>query len=68
MVLPPGIYHCKFMVDGEWRYIPDLPVVTDEMGCVCNLLDVHVSIFTWLLVLQIQKYLIVQIFISDNDF
>ncbi|KAG6760776.1 hypothetical protein POTOM_033956 [Populus tomentosa] len=41
MVLPPGIYHCKFIVDGEWRYIPDLPVVTDEMGCVCNLLDVH---------------------------
>jgi hypothetical protein len=55
-------------VDGEWRYIPDLPVVTDEMGCVCNLLDVHVSIFMWLLVLQIQKHLIVQIFISDNDF
>ncbi|KAJ6384915.1 hypothetical protein OIU77_028171 [Salix suchowensis] len=41
MVLPPGIYHYKFIVDGEWRHIPDLPLVTDEMGCVCNLLDVH---------------------------
>ncbi|XP_059430683.1 SNF1-related protein kinase regulatory subunit beta-1 isoform X2 [Corylus avellana] len=41
MVLPSGIYHYKFIVDGEWRYIPDLPFVADEMGHVCNLLDVH---------------------------
>ncbi|CAK7331923.1 unnamed protein product [Dovyalis caffra] len=41
MVLPSGIYHYKFIVDGEWKYIPDLPFVTDEMGRVCNLLDVH---------------------------
>lgn len=41
MVLPSGIYHYKFIVDGEWRYIPDLPFVADEMGCVCNLLDVN---------------------------
>ncbi|XP_048234050.1 SNF1-related protein kinase regulatory subunit beta-1 isoform X2 [Ricinus communis] len=26
--------------DGEWRYIPDLPFVADEMGRICNLLDV----------------------------
>ncbi|XP_011016792.1 PREDICTED: SNF1-related protein kinase regulatory subunit beta-1-like [Populus euphratica] len=41
LVLPSGIYHYKFIVDEEWRYIPDLPSVTDEMGRVCNLLDVH---------------------------
>jgi len=41
MVLPSGIYHYKFIVDGEWRYIPDHPFVADEMGHVCNLLDVH---------------------------
>uniref|UniRef100_A0A2N9FGB7 Association with the SNF1 complex (ASC) domain-containing protein n=1 Tax=Fagus sylvatica TaxID=28930 RepID=A0A2N9FGB7_FAGSY len=41
LVLPSGIYHYKFYVDGEWRYIPDLPFVADEMGHVCNLLDVH---------------------------
>ncbi|WCJ27545.1 SNF1-related protein kinase regulatory subunit beta-2 [Euphorbia peplus] len=40
MVLPSGIYHYKFIVDGEWRYIPDLPCVTDQLGHVCNLLDV----------------------------
>jgi hypothetical protein len=44
MVLPSGIYHYKFIVDGEWRYIPDHPFVADEMGHVCNLLDVHVGV------------------------
>ncbi|OMO91472.1 hypothetical protein COLO4_18344 [Corchorus olitorius] len=41
LVLPSGLYHYKFIVDGEWRYIPDLPFVADETGHVCNLLDVH---------------------------
>ncbi|KAJ7964905.1 SNF1-related protein kinase regulatory subunit beta-2 [Quillaja saponaria] len=41
LVLPSGIYRYKFFVDGEWRYIPDLPFITDEMGHVCNLLDVN---------------------------
>ncbi|KDP46000.1 hypothetical protein JCGZ_14907 [Jatropha curcas] len=41
LVLPSGIYHYKFIVDGEWRYIPELPCVADEMGRVCNLLDVN---------------------------
>ncbi|KAE9462092.1 hypothetical protein C3L33_06008, partial [Rhododendron williamsianum] len=40
LVLPAGIYHYKFIVDGDGRYIPDLPFVADEMGHVCNLLDV----------------------------
>ena len=46
LVLPSGVYHYKFIVDGEWRYIPDLPSIADEMGSVCNLLDVNVRIFT----------------------
>ncbi|XP_050203831.1 SNF1-related protein kinase regulatory subunit beta-1 [Mercurialis annua] len=41
LVLPSGIYHYKFIVDGEWRYIPDLPCVADESGNICNLLDVN---------------------------
>lgn len=44
LVLPSGVYHYKFIVDGDWRYIPDFPFVADELGGVCNLLDVHVSI------------------------
>lgn len=45
IVLPSGIYHYRFIVDGEQRYIPELPYVADEMGHVCNLLDVNVCIF-----------------------
>ncbi|RWR74813.1 SNF1-related protein kinase regulatory subunit beta-1 [Cinnamomum micranthum f. kanehirae] len=41
LVLTSGTYHYKFIVDGEWRYIPDLPYVADEMGCLTNILDVH---------------------------
>lgn len=44
VVLPSGIYHYKFIVDGEYRYIPDLPSVADDVGGVCNLLDVNVSL------------------------
>ncbi|KAJ8766783.1 hypothetical protein K2173_008337 [Erythroxylum novogranatense] len=41
LVLPQDLYHYKFIVDGEWRYNPDLPYVADEIGGVCNLLDVN---------------------------
>uniref|UniRef100_A0A0C9RW49 TSA: Wollemia nobilis Ref_Wollemi_Transcript_9693_1409 transcribed RNA sequence n=1 Tax=Wollemia nobilis TaxID=56998 RepID=A0A0C9RW49_9CONI len=41
LVLPSGIYQYKFIVDGEWRYVPDLPWITDEMGNANNVLDVH---------------------------
>ncbi|MCD9561289.1 Beta subunit 1 of SnRK1 [Datura stramonium] len=41
LVLPSGIYHYKFIVDGEVRYIPELPCVADETGIVFNLLDVN---------------------------
>ena len=44
IVLPPGIYHYRFIADGEERFTPELPNVADEMGHVCNLLDVNVCI------------------------
>uniref|UniRef100_A0A1J3GU40 SNF1-related protein kinase regulatory subunit beta-1 n=1 Tax=Noccaea caerulescens TaxID=107243 RepID=A0A1J3GU40_NOCCA len=40
-VLPSGIYHYKVIVDGESKHIPDLPFISDEIGNVCNILDVH---------------------------
>lgn len=41
LVLPSGIYHYRFVVDGETRYMADLPYVSSDMGEVCNVLDVH---------------------------
>eukprot|EP01018_Ginkgo_biloba_P017094 Gb_24881 [translate_table: standard] len=40
-VLPSGVYQYKFLVDGEWRYVPDLPWTYDEMGNANNILDVQ---------------------------
>lgn len=44
LVLPSGVYHYKFLVDGEWRYIPDAPSFTDTVGQTVNLLDVTVRL------------------------
>lgn len=41
LVLPSGIYHYRIIVEGEPRYVSELPHVTDERGQVANLLDVH---------------------------
>ncbi|MQM20642.1 hypothetical protein Taro_053666 [Colocasia esculenta] len=41
LVLSSGIYHYRFIVDGEQRHIPDFPCITDETGQVVNLLDMH---------------------------
>ncbi|XP_072959381.1 SNF1-related protein kinase regulatory subunit beta-1-like [Typha angustifolia] len=41
LALPSGVYHYRFIVDGERRYVPDFPCVTDEMGQYANLLDLH---------------------------
>ncbi|XP_019198361.1 PREDICTED: SNF1-related protein kinase regulatory subunit beta-2-like isoform X2 [Ipomoea nil] len=38
-MLPSGIYHFRFIVDGEWRYAPDFPHDRDHMGRVFNVLD-----------------------------
>uniref|UniRef100_A0A1D1ZLK0 SNF1-related protein kinase regulatory subunit beta-2 n=1 Tax=Anthurium amnicola TaxID=1678845 RepID=A0A1D1ZLK0_9ARAE len=40
-VLPSGVYQYKFIVDGEWRYSPDLPWGHNEMGNACNILDLQ---------------------------
>jgi hypothetical protein len=42
-VLPSGVYQFKFFVDGQWRYSPDLPAVSDDTNNVKNILDVQVS-------------------------
>lgn len=41
LVLPSGVYHYRIIVDGELRYIPELPHAADERGRVANVLDVH---------------------------
>ncbi|KAL9262431.1 SNF1-related protein [Drosera capensis] len=41
LVLPSGIYHCKFIADGEYRYMPDLPCASVDTDQVCNVLAVH---------------------------
>ncbi|EEC79446.1 hypothetical protein OsI_20432 [Oryza sativa Indica Group] len=41
LVLPSGVYHYRIIVDGEPKYVPELPHVADEGGQVANLLDVH---------------------------
>ncbi len=45
-VLPSGVYQFKFFVDGQWRYSPDLPAVSDDTNNVNNILDVQVSFIT----------------------
>ncbi len=65
-VLPSGVYQFKFFVDGQWRYSPDLPAVSDDTNNFNNILDVQVSfiasifkrqlcyIFFWLLELAVK--------------
>ncbi|GLU20611.1 hypothetical protein SLE2022_368020 [Rubroshorea leprosula] len=40
-VLPSGVYHYRFIVDGKWRYSPDLPLDRDDVGNAYNILDLH---------------------------
>lgn len=40
-VLPSGVYHYRFIVDGQWRYAPDLPCERDDTGNVFNVLDLQ---------------------------
>ncbi|KAG8044516.1 hypothetical protein GUJ93_ZPchr0067g6543 [Zizania palustris] len=41
LVLPSGVYHYRIIVDGELKYVPELPHADDERGNVSNLLDVQ---------------------------
>jgi len=40
-LLPPGVYQYKFIVDGSWRYAPDLAMSYDEMGNINNIIEVQ---------------------------
>lgn len=43
-VLPSGVYQYRFIVDGQWRFSPDLPLAQDDAGNSYNLLDLQVMI------------------------
>ncbi|KAL3519267.1 hypothetical protein ACH5RR_017416 [Cinchona calisaya] len=40
-VLPSGVYRYRFIVDGQWRYLPDMLWIHDEAGNPCNILDLQ---------------------------
>ncbi|KAJ7967835.1 SNF1-related protein kinase regulatory subunit beta-2 [Quillaja saponaria] len=40
-VLPSGVYQYRFIVDGQWRYAPDLPRAQDDAGNAYNVLDLQ---------------------------
>ncbi|KAG5252409.1 hypothetical protein OIU78_020195 [Salix suchowensis] len=40
-VLPSGVYQYRFIVDGQWRYAPDLPWAKDDSGNTYNTLDLQ---------------------------
>ncbi|XP_047333648.1 SNF1-related protein kinase regulatory subunit beta-2-like [Impatiens glandulifera] len=48
-VLPSGVYHYRFLVDGYWRCSPDVPREFDDMGNIYNVLDLqdHVTTDIW---------------------
>ncbi|XAR55257.1 hypothetical protein NMG60_11035282 [Bertholletia excelsa] len=43
-LLPSGVYHYHFIVDGEVRYSPDLPLENDDFGNIYNVLDLQDSV------------------------
>ncbi|XP_023520032.1 SNF1-related protein kinase regulatory subunit beta-2-like [Cucurbita pepo subsp. pepo] len=40
-VLPAGVYQYRFLVDGQWRYSPELPWGQDDVGNAYNVLDLQ---------------------------
>ncbi|KAL6990621.1 SNF1-related protein kinase regulatory subunit beta-2 [Sarracenia purpurea var. burkii] len=40
-VLPSGVYQYRFIVDGQWRYAPDMPWAQDGTGNAYNILDLQ---------------------------
>ncbi|GMH19443.1 hypothetical protein Nepgr_021284 [Nepenthes gracilis] len=40
-VLPSGVYRYRFIVDGQWRYDPEVPCAQDEAGNYYNVLDLQ---------------------------
>lgn len=47
-VLPSGVYEYRFIVDGQWRHAPELPLARDDAGNTFNILDLQVPSFTCL--------------------
>ncbi|XP_040937007.1 SNF1-related protein kinase regulatory subunit beta-2-like [Gossypium hirsutum] len=45
-VLPSGVYQYRFIVDGQWRYAPDLPWAQDGTGNANNILDLQVNLLS----------------------
>lgn len=41
IVLPSGVYQYRFIVDGRWRYVPELPSVPNDMGDFNNIVEVN---------------------------
>lgn len=41
LLLRPGVYRVKFVVDGEWRLAPDWPTDSDDQGNMVNVLTVQ---------------------------
>lgn len=41
-VLPAGVYQYRFLIDGQWRYAPELPWAQDNAGNAYNVLDLQV--------------------------
>lgn len=46
-VLPPGVYQFRFIVDGEWKYAPDIQWMHDDLGNAYNILDLQVHVFCY---------------------
>lgn len=44
-VLPSGVYEYRFVVDGQWRHAPELPLARDDAGNTFNILDLQVPSF-----------------------
>eukprot|EP00250_Pteridium_aquilinum_P004922 c15099_g1_i1 orf=263-1135(+) len=42
--LPQGVYQFRFLVDGDFRYSPDLPFTYDERGVIKNVLDLQENV------------------------
>ncbi|CAM8992437.1 hypothetical protein QQ045_009004 [Rhodiola kirilowii] len=40
-LLHSGVYHYRFIVNGRWAHDEKLPWAKDDMGSVCNILDVQ---------------------------
>jgi len=49
-VLPSGVYEYRFIVDGQWRHAPELPLARDDAGNTFNILDLQVTPFSFELV------------------